>query len=80
MKKYTLIALSLILTLTFSACGRNSNQADSNMTILPDPMPTLETNIPDPDVDTKMPIYTEGTETNTMDPTEQSNGIARNGY
>ena len=32
------------------------------LTILPDILPTLETNIPDPEVNTQMPIYTEGTD------------------
>jgi hypothetical protein len=29
---------------------------------MPDILPTMDTNIPDPDVDTQMPIYTEGTD------------------
>lgn len=80
MKKYMIAALTLILALSFTACGRRNNQTDNNMTILPDPMPTLETNIPDPDVDTKMPVYTEGTDANTMDPTGQTDGMTRNGF
>ena len=32
------------------------------MTLLPSMDPTINTNIPDPDVDTKMPMYTDGTD------------------
>ena len=80
MKKFSILALTLILALSFVACGRNNDQAGNNMTIMPDVMPTLETNIPDPDVDTQMPIYTDGANTDTMEPTGQTNGQTRNGF
>lgn len=80
MKKCAMIVLAVIVAVSFVACGRNNDQADNNMTILPDSMPTLDTNIPDPDVDTKMPIYTDGADTGTMDPTGQTDGQTRNGF
>lgn len=80
MKKCIITALILTLTLSFTACSRNNDQTGNNMTILPDSMPTLETNIPDPDVDTEMPIYTDGADTGTMDPTGQTKDQARNGF
>lgn len=80
MKKYSIIALTVILALSFAACGRSNDTGDSGMTIMPDAMPTLETNIPDSDVDTKMPIYTDGTDTGIMDPTGQTNGQTQNGF
>ncbi len=72
MKKFSIVILVLTVVLSLAACGcQNSNnatnttgtQADTNMTILPDMDNTLGTNIPDPDVDTSMPIYTDGTGT-----------------
>ena len=69
MKKISIYMLTLIMAVTLCACGRKDNQAPStimpstDMGILPDTMPTLDTNIPDPSVDTEMPIYTEGTDT-----------------
>lgn len=71
MKKCSIFVLLLILALSLCACGRNNdttvpstNQVtpSSDMNILPDTMPTLETNIPDPNVDTQMPGYTDGTD------------------
>ena len=69
MKKGIIFALLIILTVSFSACGRGGDKETSiptiipttDMTILPDTMPTIGTNIPDPDVDTSMPMYTDGT-------------------
>lgn len=69
MKKSIIFTLLLVLTISLSACGRGSSKETStptimptsDMTILPDTMPTFGTNIPDPDVDTSMPMYTEGT-------------------
>ena len=80
MKKYRIIALTIILALSFAACGRNNDTGNNDMTILPDTMPTLETNIPDPDVDTKMPIYTDGADSDLFDPTAQTDGQSRNGF
>ncbi len=71
MKKCCIFALLLVLALSLCACGRNNDATvpstrsvmpSTDMNILPDTMPTLETNIPDPNVDTQMPGYTDGTE------------------
>lgn len=71
MKKYSIIALILLLTLSLSACGMRDKSPDSGITILPSMDPTIGTNIPDPNVDTKMPIYTDGTDMGEWtDPTE----------
>ena len=66
MKKISMAILALAVVLTLAACGcQNSNKPTNTtgMTILPDMDNTIGTNIPDPDVDTSMPIYTEGTDT-----------------
>ena len=62
MKKYSLIAIGILLALNLTACGRRNQMPDPTMTILPSMDPTLDTNIPDPEIDTKMPIYTDGTD------------------
>ena len=80
MKKCSIIALAVILALSFAACGRNNDNRDNGMTIMPDAMPTLETNIPDPDVDTKIPMYTDGTDSDLIDPTGSTNNQTRNGF
>lgn len=66
MKKISIFALILVITLSFAACGRN-NDAGTSMpstdgSILPNMDPTIDTNIPDPSVDTSMPTYTDGTD------------------
>ncbi len=59
MKKICAFVLVSLLTLSLTACGRR-NDTTNNNTILPTMDPTIATNIPDPDVDTKMPMYTDG--------------------
>lgn len=64
MKKISVILLALVMVASLSACGRNNDTGatDRNdMTILPTAIPTMETNIPDPEVDTQMPMYTDDT-------------------
>lgn len=84
MRKCCMIALTVILALSLAACGRRNDTPDTGMTILPNMDPTIHTNIPDPDVDTKMPMYTDGTDTGDWtDPMQ--NGTAtddqtRNGF
>lgn len=68
MKKIFIIALVFVLAVSLVACGRRNNeettpattQPSTGMDIIPD-MEPMETNIPDPNVDTSMPMYTEGT-------------------
>ena len=69
MKKLCIFALALVLCTGLCACGRKNNtnnpatiMPSTNMNILPDTMPTAGTNIPDPNVDTQMPMYTQGTD------------------
>lgn len=73
MKKAGMIALTLVLTLSLAACGRKNNNATTPMstqsatetTIIPNIIPTMETNIPDPNVDATMPMYTNDNTTET---------------
>ena len=64
MKKICIFALVLVFALSLAACGRKDNNETSSpstdMTIIPDIDPTIGTNIPDPSVDTSMPLYTDG--------------------
>lgn len=89
MKRFSIIALVFVLSLSLAACGRRKNnemtvptttEATSN-TIMPDIMPTIETNIPDPSVDTSMPEYNFGTDatdhTGIYDSTEDSKPSTR---
>ena len=74
MKKIGVFMLTLAIAGSLCACGRKNNTMPStDMSILPDTMPTMGTNIPDPSVDTQMPIYTDGTD--TTDTTHDSLGI-----
>ena len=75
MKKISIMFLVLAMTLCIAACGRNNNEENSvpstilpetTMPFLPEMDPTLDTNIPDPDINTEMPTYTDGT-----DPTDE---------
>ena len=76
MKKISILVLVLTLCGAMAACGcMNSQQpgtsdgttpTDTSTTapsVLPDITPTLETNIPDPSVDTSMPDFTDATDT-----------------
>ncbi len=84
MKKCSIYALTIILVLSLAACGRSNDTQDSGMTILPSMDPTITTNIPDPDVDTKMPMYTDGSDMGDWtDPVQggaASDGQTRNGF
>lgn len=92
MKKFSIIALALVLTLSLAACGKKNNetttptttQPSTDMTVFPDIDPTFETNIPDPNVDTSMPMYTDGTNstdsTDNTDTTDSANSRSRRGY
>ena len=80
MKKFTMLALVLVLTLSMAACRRKddnnetttretSTEATQGTTMMPEIEPTLETNIPDPEVDTSMPDMTD-----MIDGTEDASG------
>ena len=79
MKKISIYMLIFVIAVSLCACGRKNNNTPSSvmpstdMSILPDTMPTMGTNIPDPSVDTQMPIYTDGTD--PTDTTRNSLGI-----
>ena len=71
MKKLLIVMVALMLSISLCACGRrndpvntepNSIMPSTDMHILPSMDPTLDTNIPDPNVDSQMPLYTEGSE------------------
>lgn len=92
MKKITTIALAIIMAASLAACGRRNNNetsapttnaTDYNTTIIPDMDATIGTNIPDPNVDTSMPMYTNGTEdttgTNGTESTHRNMNGATNG-
>lgn len=71
MKASIILSLAVALALSLSACGRRNEPAtmptadtvpytDTTPTVT---LPPLETNIPDPSVDTQMPIYESTEET-----------------
>ena len=66
MKAVISFILTALLVVSLSACGCSNSMVSENTTpdttILPDILPTMDTNIPDPEIDTQMPIYTEGTD------------------
>ena len=66
MKSFLSTILMLVFVLGLTACGCSNSMADDtqtpNTTLIPNILPTLDTNIPDPDIDTQMPIYTEGSD------------------
>lgn len=84
MKKYSIIALTIVLAMSLAACGRRNDTPDTGMTILPSMDPTIDTNIPDPEVDTKMPMYTDGTDpsdwTDQVPESNATDGQSRNGF
>jgi len=82
MKKISIFVLTLVIAASLCACGRKKNDTpntvmpSTDMSTLPEIIPTLDTNIPDPSVDTQMPIYTDGTDgTDATDVTRGSTGI-----
>lgn len=78
MKRFAFFALVLVLALSLCACGRRNDtpvntMPSTDMSIIPDMDPTLDTNIPDPNVDTEMPLYTDNTNS-----TENTTGSTNN--
>ena len=80
MKAFIAVALATVLLLSLSACGCSNSMPRETQTpgttLIPDILPTMDTNIPDPEVDTQMPIYTEGTDstadTNSIIPSQSN--------
>jgi PBP1b-binding outer membrane lipoprotein LpoB len=70
MKKISIAVLAAILVFSMAACGRKQDNTPTTkpttqpteMTILPNIDPTLDTNIPDPNINTEIPTYTDGTD------------------
>ena len=70
MKKISIAVLAAILVLSMAACGRKQDNTPTTMpttqptemTILPNIDHTLDTNIPDPNINTEIPTYTDGTD------------------
>ena len=81
MKSFISVVLTLACVLTLSACGCSNSIMNETQTpgttLIPDILPTMDTNIPDPEVDTQMPIYTDGTDstagTDVTIPTDNKN-------
>ena len=84
MKKITILVLSAILAISVSACGRKDTPTipTTPSTAMPTqatvpttmPIPTMETNIPDPDINTE-PQVTDDMTGPEMDTTEATNGM-----
>lgn len=76
MKKITIAIMAAVLVFAITACGRNRDTDPSSapttqpttMPFMPEMDPTLDTNIPDPDINTETPTFTDGT-----DPADGSN-------
>lgn len=95
MKKLGIIALTLVLTVALCACGRSKAPTDTTVDtthvttaptteqVAPTTMPTMDTNIPDPEIDTGIGDTTDethGTESSgTTDTTGQARSRGRNG-
>ncbi len=69
MKKITIVLLIVVIALSICACGRSDRdetsiptQPSNPINIMPSMDPTIDTNIPDPDVNSTMPMYTDGTD------------------
>lgn len=68
MKKFSVIALVLVLTISLAACGRRANRpTEATRDTTPITVPTVpdmtmpSTNIPDPTVDSNSTTGTDGT-------------------
>lgn len=65
MKRFVVMSMILLLSVSFCACGKNKNPAPSTTTPttqtseMPTILPDMDTNIPDPSVDTSMTNFTE---------------------
>mgnify|MGYP002513141085 CR=1 FL=1 len=69
-RKLLALFLSAAMMMSMAACGRKQDNTPTTMpttqptemTILPNIDPTLDTNIPDPNINTEIPTYTDGTD------------------
>lgn len=71
MKKISVLILAFLLVCSLAACGRRNNEDNTTpstvapattLPLMPELDPTLDTNIPDPDINTEMPTFTDGTD------------------
>ena len=84
MRKIAVFLLAAMVCLSFAGCRSNmeveplDTTAPATQPITTPPATTIPdtfddmTNIPDPSVDTEMPIYTEGTDNNANETTDTS--------
>ena len=91
MKKLCIIALVFVLTFALAACGRRKNDntittmpttqptttPTTDTSILPEMDPTMDTNVPDPDVNGAVPDGTDGMDTILDDMTGDSKNNAQ---
>ena len=49
MKKLSIALLACLMVLTMAACGRNNDPMSNTTGSMPTILPTMDTNIPDPD-------------------------------
>jgi len=86
MKRISILALAIAMAFTMVACGRRKEDNDSaptqdNVTnndenIVPDVIPDMDQNVPDPNVDSSMPqpsIDTEEDTSSINDPDQENN-------
>ena len=87
MKKISIIALILVLSLSLVACRRKNEtmptettptatQAPTTADTTPQTDPTLDTNIPDPTVDSNSNQPEDNTETTDLTGTEENNTLS----
>lgn len=67
MKKLIIVFVVVVLIISLNACGRRQDatpttNSTTQPTTIPFIDPTLDTNIPDPNINTEMPTYTDGTD------------------
>lgn len=65
MKKIIIFSLALVMAITMVACGRRNEETENtpaqddvtnnSENIVPDVIPDMDQNIPDPDIDSSMP-------------------------
>ena len=67
MKKIAIAVVVCLLISFTAACGKRRDPSPTTNTTIPITIPlmdpTLDTNIPDPHINTEIPTYTDGTDT-----------------